>query len=67
MNQKTFSFIAGVIFFMVAVLHALRIIYAWDAVIGGWPVPMWISWIATVVAIYLSYQGVSLGRYRSDL
>ena len=60
MNQKTFVVTAGVVFSLVAVLHALRLLLGWDAVIGGWHVPMWLSWLALAVAGYLAYTAFKL-------
>jgi len=59
MDQKTFTLIAGVIFAVVALLHLLRVYMAWPVMIGGWTVPMWVSWIALVVAGGLSYFALS--------
>ena len=64
MDQKTFIIVAGAIFAVVALLHVLRILMGWPAVIGGWEVPMWVSWIALVVAGGLSYFGLSLATRR---
>jgi len=55
MNQKTFVLTAGIVFSLVAVLHALRLLLGWEAVIGGWAVPMWLSWVALAFAGYLAY------------
>ena len=55
MNQKTFVATAGVVFSLVAVLHALRLLLGWEAMIGGWHVPMWLSWLALALAGYLAY------------
>ncbi len=60
MDQKTFSMVAGAIFAIVALLHLLRIFMGWPVSIGSWMVPMWLSWIALVVAGGLSYFGLSL-------
>ena len=62
MDQKSFSITAGVIFFIIALLHAVRIFYGWEAVIGSLKVPTWVSWIALLISSYLSYAGLSLGR-----
>jgi hypothetical protein len=62
MNQKTFSFVGAVIFLLVALLHGLRLVYGWSAVIGGWSVPTWVSWAALVIAAVLSYQGFRLAK-----
>jgi hypothetical protein len=40
----------------------LRIYMGWPIVIGSWTAPMWVSWIALVVAGGLSYFGLSLAR-----
>ncbi|HYC17665.1 MAG TPA: hypothetical protein VEC94_10695 [Pseudolabrys sp.] len=61
MDQKTFSMVAGTIFAIVAVVHLLRILLGWPAVIGDWTVPMWVSWIGLVVAGVLGYFGLRLG------
>jgi hypothetical protein len=42
--------IATFLFGLIAVLHALRLIYGWEAVIGGWAVPTWFSGLAVVIA-----------------
>jgi len=60
MNQKTFVLLAGVIFAIVALAHLLRIFMDWPIVIDNWTVPMWLSWIALVVAGDLSGFGLSL-------
>jgi hypothetical protein len=60
MNLKTFALLAGVIFAIVALAHLLRIFMAWPIVIDNWTVPMWLSWIALVIAGSLSYFGFTL-------
>lgn len=62
MDKETFVSSASAIFLAIAVLHGLRIFYGWPAVIGGWVVPMWLSWVALVIAGYLAYQGFTPGR-----
>lgn len=62
MNQKSFSTITGAFFLLVALLHLMRATYAWEAVIGGAVIPIWASWIAVVVAGYLSYSAFNQAR-----
>ncbi len=64
MNDKLFHSIAGTIFTLVALLQALRIYMDWPVVIGGWSAPMWISWIAIVVAGGLSYFALTLKSHK---
>jgi hypothetical protein len=54
MSQKTFNTTAGLIFLIVALLHAVRVLQKWDAIVGGWRVPMILSIVAAVIAGYLA-------------
>ena len=60
MKQKTFVKIAGIIFGLVAFVHLVKVLFAWDANIGGWEVPLWISYIAVVIAGFLAYSAYKL-------
>ena len=62
MNQKTFTLTAGVVFSIIAVLHVLRLVFGWQAVIGSWNVPLWISWVAIAASGYLAYTAFTLGK-----
>lgn len=59
MDQRTYTRLTGVIFLLIAVLHLLRILYGWSAVIGGWTMPMWLSWAALIIGAYLAWWGLS--------
>lgn len=50
----------SVLFGIIAILHALRIINQWEAGIGGWNVPMWLSGLAIVLAGALSVIGCKM-------
>ena len=68
MTPRTYSLIAGIIFSLVALLHALRLLRGWHVMVGSVAVPVWISWIGLAIAGYLAYQGFRLGRrIRSEL
>jgi len=60
MGQKTFTLTVGVVFSIIAVLHVLRLLFGWEAVIGGWHVPLWVSWAALAVSGYLGYTAFKL-------
>ncbi|MEK7500582.1 MAG: hypothetical protein AAB642_00445 [Patescibacteria group bacterium] len=62
MTGKSYIQISGAIFLAIAVLHLARLIYRWPANIGSWDVPMWLSWLALVIAGYLAYYGLTLGK-----
>ena len=60
MTDSLFHRIVGIVFAIIALLQALRIYMAWSVAIGGWNAPMWVSWIAVVVAGGLSYFAFSV-------
>jgi uncharacterized membrane protein len=62
MNKNTFSTLSGLIFLIVAIAHALRLTFKWEVVVASWPVPMWISVVACVVAAYLAYEGFRMTK-----
>jgi hypothetical protein len=49
-GRKTYFLVAGIIFALVAVSHALRIYMEWPVTIANWSVPKSVSWIALIVA-----------------
>ena len=53
MTTKTYLIVTGIIFAIIAVLHLLRLIYQWPAVIGAFSMPMWLSCAALLVASFL--------------
>mgnify|MGYP006271538797 CR=1 FL=1 len=62
MSKQTFYYVIAGVFLMVALLHLVRIIEGWEAVLGGVVIPMWVSWAAIVLAGYLSFRGYQFGR-----
>jgi hypothetical protein len=66
MSQRTYSVIAGIIFLLVALLHALRLLFDWHVVVGDFAVPVWVSWLGVVFAGYLGYQGLRLAKRRVE-
>jgi hypothetical protein len=57
MDRKTFCMLAGIIFTLVALFHAVRIYMEWPVMIGDWSAPKWVSWIALIVAGGLAVIG----------
>jgi hypothetical protein len=62
MSRRAYLLVSAAIFSLVALLHLARVVFGWSAVIGGWSVPMWLSWVALIVAGALAYFGFSLSR-----
>ena len=62
MTHRTFSLVAAVLFFLIALLHAIRLLRGWQVTFEGAVVPIWISWIGLAVAAFLAYQGFRLSK-----
>lgn len=48
--KKPFTYIAALIFALIALLHLLRLIFGWVVTIVGADVPMWGSVVALVLS-----------------
>ena len=62
MTHRTFSLVTGILFLVVALLHAIRLFRGWQVSVEGAVMPIWISWIGLAVAAYLAYQGFRLSK-----
>jgi hypothetical protein len=62
MDLKRYLTMAGAIFVLVALAHLVRAVMDWPIVIAGWIVPIWLSWLAFVIAGALGYLGLSLAK-----
>jgi ABC transporter substrate binding protein len=60
MKQGAFLLVTSSIFALIALLHALRLLYGWSVTIGGWAVPVWVSALGFLIAGYLACQGFIL-------
>jgi hypothetical protein len=54
-KERTYLFVAGAIFAIVAVAHFARLFFGVDLSIAGWVAPLSISWIALAVSTFLAY------------
>lgn len=48
--KKPFTFLAILVFALVALVHLLRLVFGWEVNFEGSAVPMWPSIVALVVA-----------------
>ena len=58
MTNNSFRKTAGTVFAVVAVVHAWRAVTGWEVMIGGWAMPMWLSWLAVVLIGWLAWSGL---------
>lgn len=57
-NNRLYSIVAAGIFTGAAVLHGLRAYYGWDLVYADWTVPVWFSWLVTVVTVIMAITAI---------
>lgn len=62
MTAKNYFQVTGVLFAVIGLMHVLRLLFGWDAQIGGFVVPVWLSVVALVVAAYLAWNAFQLGQ-----
>jgi hypothetical protein len=60
MSRKTYFLAIALLFSIICLVQLARIVLGWEAVIGGWSVPMWVSWIAVIVTAVLASFGYAL-------
>jgi hypothetical protein len=58
MNKKNYFSVAGGLFLLIALVHLTRVVQGWDANIGAYDVPVWLSWAAVIVGGFMAYQGL---------
>jgi len=62
MTQSTYTTVSGAIFGLIAVLHLLRLIQGWEARIGNYDLPLWLSVVGLLVAGYLAWTAWKLSK-----
>jgi hypothetical protein len=64
-RERTLLLITGFLLFIVALAHVTRLVFGWDIVIGGFYIPLWLSWLGVVLTLYLSYASFHFGLGKS--
>jgi hypothetical protein len=59
-KQSGYAIVSGVVFFLIALVHLLRLVLQWDMTIDSWQVPAWVSVVTVLVAGLLSFRGFRL-------
>lgn len=62
MNARPYLIVSGSVFFAAGLLHLLRLVCGWQAQIGGWLVPGWVSYVGCPIAWALSGWAFALSR-----
>lgn len=62
MNNKIYLRTISFVFLVIAVLHLFRLVDGWEAVINNYTLPMWISWVAVLIAGFLAFRGYQISK-----
>jgi|AntRauTorcE11897_2_1112592.scaffolds.fasta_scaffold02521_11 dolichyl-phosphate-mannose--protein O-mannosyl transferase len=65
-TKKWYYTTAAVIFSVIGIVHFARALYGWEAMVGGVNIPIWMSWVAVMIAIFLAFRGFQLGAEHSQ-
>ena len=55
-SSRPFTWLAAAIFALGAIVHIIRLVMRFQIVIGSHSIPLWCSYIAIVVAAFLSWM-----------
>ena len=59
---KPYLYITSAIFFIIGLLHLIRLIFEFVIVLAVYTVPLWVSIIGVLVAEYLAYCAFTLAK-----
>ncbi len=62
MSQRMFNLVAGLLFGLLALVHAVRIPVGSEFVVAGWSLPTWASAIAVLAGAYLALAALRLNK-----
>jgi hypothetical protein len=53
---------AAIVLFLAGIAHLIRIFYGWEIKIHEWNMPTWLSFIGTIIPLFLSYSLLKLRK-----
>jgi hypothetical protein len=62
MVASNYSLLSAFIFTLVAVLQLVRALKGWPVTVGTTSIPLWVSWVACVVAAILAWLGFAASQ-----
>tara|TARA_B100000767_G_scaffold73823_1_gene70527 strand:+ start:823 stop:1011 length:189 start_codon:yes stop_codon:yes gene_type:complete len=62
MNKNKIITAAAIVFFLAGISHLIRIFYGWEITISEWEMPIWVSFTAGTITIFLSYKLLTLKK-----
>ena len=62
MKRKSFFITVGMIFALIGILHVVRGILAWTLVVERFVIPVWFSFVAGLLILFLSYWAFKFSK-----
>ena len=62
MKATSYAGLAAALFAIISVLQLVRALAGWPITVGVTMIPVWVSWIAFVVAGALAWIGIAAAR-----
>lgn len=62
MDKNKSLMLAAAVFGVIALVHLIRAVFGWEAIIGNFNVPVYFSYIAFIAAGYLSWHMYNSSR-----
>lgn len=62
MTVKPVTFVAAIVFWLVAVAHLVRVVFGWQVDVNGVAIPVYLSVIACIAAAWLGYMVIRENR-----
>ena len=53
---------ASIVLFLAGIFHLIRIFYDWAMKIHEWDMPTWVSFIGTIIPLFLAYNVIKLKK-----
>ena len=53
---------AAIVLFLAGMAHLIRMFYFWELTVNEWKLPIWVSFIGTIIPIFLSYNLLKLRK-----
>ena len=63
-SERTLLNVVGIVFLIVAFAHLTRIAFGATILLGGFDIPVWLSWAGVIVTGYLSYASFHFASIR---
>ncbi len=64
MDYRKYGIISGVFFLLIALAHLYRVAASLPVQVEDFMIPMWASWVATVVTAVLAFWGFRIARQK---